>query len=357
MKTRVKILFGLISFLIQGLVAVNNDPAALSTPTPIESKPTVIKTPVLFAHGFGGTKTRRLLYTKGYEKFLSLFYNPAAFAHTSTNYLFDRNLHNVTSFNFKDVHVDMGVYGCVPNPLNSPIAQQDDINKLYAHLEKITDQPIIGFGVSRGAATWLTTLGSKLITKNIAAVILESPFSTTKNTYIYSLIGYWLEYVQTIIPTFDRAQTNDQVFGNIFPGHSLTGMQPIDVVGTIDKKLPILLVHSHQDTIIPINQSRDLYIRLKETDHEHVYFLELEQGDHAGLIWGPQGDLFRDVVHAFYKKYNLPCNDEFASKVNLDSYQPSITEVKDRITRWNAAPEKNEEPEEGFFSACLNLFM
>ena len=358
MKTCFKILFVLICSMIQGGSAGISAPAASTALVPMETTPKKTKVPVIFTHGFGGTKTRRLLYTKGYEKFLSLFYSPGAFSHTSTTYLFDREIHNVTSFNFNDVQVDMGVYGSVPNPLVSHIGQEDDIEKLYAHLAKINDQPIIGFGVSRGAATWLTTLGSKVITKNIAAVILESPFSTTKNTYVYSLIGSLLDYAQTFIPRFDRASTNDQLFQNIFQSHSLTGIQPLHVIAMIDKKLPILLVHSHQDEIIPINQSREIYLRFKESGHEHIYFLELEKGDHAGLIWGPQGDLFRDVVHAFYKRYNLPCNDEFASKINLDDYQPSILEIQERINRWNAGPVTKQDPaEEGFFSACLNLFL
>lgn len=363
MTTRFKILFVLLlcsaPFAAPAFAQGLSDQAAkaitLNTVLPAHSTK---KTSVLFAHGFGGTKTRRLLYTKGYERFLSLFYHPTAFQHTATQYLFDRQIHNVMSFNFKDVQLDMGVYGSVPNPLTSHLAQQDDIEKLYANLENISEQPIIGFGVSRGAATWITTLGSKNITKNLAVVILESPFATVKDTYIHRLIGYCLSYVQAFLPALDCNQTSDDVFGSIFQTHNLSGLQPLDVVDKIDKKTPILLVHSDEDDIIPINQSRELYIKLKESGHEHLYLLEIEHGEHAGLIWGPQGDLYRDVVHAVYKKYNLPCNDEFANKINLNAYRPSAGEVRCRINKTNAIPApKKDDGKEDFFSTCLNIFM
>lgn len=368
LKTQIVIIFLMIA-AIGSTVAVTSLPASKPGTKSSDSKaleaaptnPILDKTPVLFVHGFGGTKTRRLLYTKGYAKFLSLFYPEQSFAHTSNSYLFDRDLHRISSFNFNDVQVDMGIFGSLPNPFNANLAQVDDIDTLHTNLDKMPkDKPIIGFGVSRGAATWITTLGSKIITNDLACVILESPFSTTKNVSLYSLIGSCLNFLHTIIPSFNRQKTNDNIFQNIFPKHNLSGIQPIDVVGMISKDIPILLVHSEQDAIIPINQSRELYIRLRETGHEKVYFLEVNQGDHASLIWGPQSALYCSVVHALYKKYNLPYNPEFAGNIELEEFQPSVQDVQARIDATDSItkiPEDSQPEEENFFSTCLNIFM
>jgi hypothetical protein len=99
--------------------------------------------------------------------------------------------------------------------------------------------------------------------------------------------------------------------------------------------LPILFVHSHKDKVVPIKSSQRLYLLLKMLGHEHVYLLELNAGLHGKLIIGPEAETYQNVVHAFYKKYNLAYNEHFALKGEsfLAQCQPSIVDVVCRIKK------------------------
>lgn len=315
---------------------------------------TTEKIPVLFSHGFGGSKLRCLLYAKGYEKTVSFLYQQKKV--TLQNYLFDRQLHQLYTFNYHDVQVDMGIYGSIPDPTTAEVAQADDINTLHAYLEKIPEQKLIGFGYSRGAATWLTMLGTTTTSKTIAALILESPFAIMQNVAVYNIVSYAVACANVLIPSVDLITTSNTIFNSIFQNYNLAGIQPINVAHLIDKNIPIMLVHSQQDTIIPINDSRNLYLKLKEAGHQHVYLVELKQGVHAALLWGPEGELYRNVVHAFYKKYGLPHQPDFAQNIDLAVYQPSIQEVQQRIGKQQKNVTDIQKGKESF-STSFNIFV
>ena len=289
------------------------------------------KIPVLFAHGFGGSKTRRLLYTKGYEQLVSFFYQEKKTTPAQQHFLFDRAHHRVIGFNFSDIHLDLGIYGSVPNPLATHLAQHDDIKTLHENLENIPEHTVIGFGVSRGAATWLTMLGSKKTSKKLALVILESPFANSRDVFLFNTLREIVAGARLIFPTLDVEKTSNALFQSLFQTHQPTGIQPIDSLDYIDKSVPIFLVHSAQDGVIPLNHSRALYIKLREYGHQHAYLLELTDGDHAGLLWSTQSDLYCAAVNALYKRYGLPYDAALAQKSDLGLLQPSITEVKRRM--------------------------
>lgn len=300
-------------------------------------------TTVLFSHGFGGSRTGRLVYIKGYERVVSYLCGTHFDPNQTKNYLYDRATHRITSFNYDDVFIDLGIYGSIPNPTITHLGQLNDINKLHSHIEKLPVNDFIGFGVSRGAATWITTLGTRKISKKLRALVVESPFATMKEVSMYNLIKYYLEYAHLVFDGINVDQVADIIFKSIFQSHQIDGIQPINVASGIDKSIPIMLVHSEEDAIIPLNASRELYIALKQAGHEHVYLLELQKGAHAALLWGPQGELYRNVIHAFYKHYNLVHDAEFAKDIDLKVYQPSISIVTTRIAKDKARANNAKE--------------
>ena len=94
--------------------------------------------------------------------------------------------------------------------------------------------------------------------------------------------------------------------------HKEKGEHPIDNVANIRHDLPIMFVCTESDGIVPCSSTVNLYKKLRQSGHEHVYLLKFKTGKHGKLLWSKNGKKFRNVVHAFYAKYNLPHNPRFA---------------------------------------------
>jgi hypothetical protein len=159
--------------------------------------------------------------------------------------------------------------------------------------------------------------------------VLESPFDNLKSVIKHLLKRfhmYWMPFSKEI--GIKIAQTH-------FPSLDMDGIFPENSVNSIPKHIPILIVHSKKDKVIPINSSRKLYVALRESEHHHVHLLELDRGTHGKLMIGPDAQIYQDVVHAFYKKYSLPYHEEFACRGEplLTLCQPSIAEVKKKIKK------------------------
>lgn len=290
------------------------------------------KATVIYAHGFGGNGLLgHLQYTKGTEHLLSYFYHNQKRNFSNWNFLFDTEKHNIISFNFQDILINLGIYGSIPNPFLTNLAQRDDIDQLLKAINNAANEKIIGFGVSRGAATWITTLGTKPVAKQIACLVLESPFSSMKHVMLFQVIHFILESIKPLFPSIDPEHHASMIMKTFFTSYEMDGIQPIDAIHNISNNIPILLVHSKEDTIIPIDNSRHLYNKLRQAGHEKTFLLELDRGKHATLLKGPQGLLYARVVHAFFKHYNIPYDPALAANINLDEYQPTIGAVIENI--------------------------
>ena len=134
---------------------------------------------------------------------------------------------------------------------------------------------------------------------------------------------------------------------HLFTSLNMNGPFPIDLVDQIDKNLPILMVHSRSDQVIPTNSSRKLYVKLLQSGHNNIYLLELARGDHGKLMQGMEAEIYQNCVHAFLQKYNLPHCDEFAQRGRslLATCQPSIQEVQKWIKQKRSIA-IDDEPED-----------
>ena len=101
-------------------------------------------------------------------------------------------------------------------------------------------------------------------------------------------------------------------FGIPFFKYHSTGPHPIDEIKNIRKDLPILIVCSLQDTTVPAENSIKLYDKLIESGHTKAHLLVLSKGKHSKLLQSEQGEIYQNLVHAFYAKYGLPHNQEYA---------------------------------------------
>jgi hypothetical protein len=155
-------------------------------------------------------------------------------------------------------------------------------------------------GVSRGASTSVNFMGMYNPTQ-VAALVLESPFDCVESIITHLLHNSKCSW----IPGFKKHGLRMMQF--IFCKYKPNGIRPIDSVSQIKADLPILLICSPEDTLVPIWSSINLYHALKESGHENTYLLILPEGKHAQLINNKKsGTLYQCVTHAFYKKFGLP---------------------------------------------------
>ncbi len=212
------------------------------------------------------------------------------------------------------------------------LGQSRDIERLsYAcdrTLEQVSDcNGIVLLGISRGSATILNLAA---INKDIPirAIIAEASFDTLKSVVKHLLKRFHVSWIP-----FSR-KISTKIANNWFQDLNIKGLFPIDIVANIDKNIPILLVHSRKDSVVPIASSYVLYIALLASGHKHVYLLELPSGDHGKLMQS-NNKLYQNAVHAFYKKNNLPYNKACAAKAEhiLAQCKPSIKEVRTRIKK------------------------
>jgi len=156
------------------------------------------------------------------------------------------------------------------NPLKTNMAQEGDIQELESQCVGL--QKVILVGLSRGGSTIFTYLGTREH-NHVKAAVIESPFDTLE-AVVDSLIckRACLGWVPGL------ARFAKFCLPSLFRGYRRNGVKPIDVVHNIRADLPILIICSLQDTLVPASSSIKLYKRLRETGHNHTYLLLLEHG-------------------------------------------------------------------------------
>ena len=208
------------------------------------------------------------------------------------------------------------------NRTQTSLAQDNEIQRLaqvfFSHIPM--QKKCILFGVSRGASTIINFM-SLYNPTNVAALVLESPFDCVE-----SIVAQLAEYSKVSwIPGIKRNGTNLMRF--IFCKYKPDGIRPIDQVASLAPDLPILIICSTQDYLVPSWSSINLYKILQETGHYNTHLLLLPEGEHAKLIKHERiGLLYQYVTHAFYQKYQLPHDPEYA-QIGQDIFnvcQPSF---------------------------------
>ena len=196
------------------------------------------------------------------------------------------------------------------------LGQHHELNNLNTAIEKIkTEKPgenIILRGVSMGASTITNYLGSFCpLTPEIKGAILESPYADVidvpndmiqKSTFLY-ILDKICPYLKKIAVYY--AHKN----------HNLSGIQPIKAASSIPHHIPILLIATKKDTIVPAHSTSRIYNELVKSGHTKAHILIIDHGKHANICWHNKcGELVRNVEHAFRKKYELGnYNETYAS--------------------------------------------
>lgn len=262
----------------------------------------------LFSHGLADTHKQAYKYTKTDDQ---------------QDYLIGET---VKTFNYPDATERFFRV----NRHETSLAQENEIACLSRAYDEITvesqgeNQNIVFFGVSRGASTIINFIGSNNQIK-VDAVILESPFDSVESIVENKIKQMRLNWMPGI------KKIGYHIMSFIFAKHKREGMRPIDMVSKIQRDIPILIVCSQQDPLVPASSSIRLYRALIQAGHNHTYLLVTKEGRHAKIISDADDTTYKKVVHAFYKKYNLPHDNRYAQQgknILKERCQPSELQLK-----------------------------
>lgn len=214
------------------------------------------------------------------------------------------------------------------------LGQEGDIKKLEAGLKNdgiSSDEKLIGVGISKGAATLINALGTGRFPM-IKALVLEAPFAHAAD------VAYHLARFTQYLPGGKRL-ANLIMKKLMYPAFSSRGLHPITSAPRAPH-IPILLIHSRQDHLIPVNHSRKLYKALVQAGNKNVYLVETEFGEHSyvfNTIYHKQASWLSKLIQTFYQQHGLPYDSTIieseATKIDLEKFQPTLKEIDARINR------------------------
>jgi len=251
----------------------------------------------LFSHGFAARAKQFCNYVKEYE-------NRRGKVKKNNFYIIDGC---VKSFNYPDA-----AHKPFVNIFKTCLGQEKDLIALRRAYHEIHDDEIILVGVSRGASAAATFMGTDK-PERVKAVILISPFDHLINVFKSTRLSQFLYRVLKKCSCFNE-----------------NGKHPIDWLCKKEKNVPVIFVCSKTDKTVPCQSTISLYKSLLDAGHTNIYLLCLPEGKHAKLLKSKYAGVFQNVVHAFYDKYNFPCNEKFAAigKRKLQSCAPTVRENK-----------------------------
>jgi len=267
---------------------------------------TPLKNTYLFAHGLAETHEQAYWYTKG----------KSSLPHVIDGRLFTYDFPDATK-QFWRVHFPYTGLGQHTEIMAMQSAYRQMMTKLQA--ENTHDDGVILIGMSRGATTILNFIGHYKPEK-VRALVIESPFDSTQ-----SIVNNLLK--RCYIDQIPGARTcGHYLLGGLFWHHSAVGERAIESIAMIDTQVPILIVCSKQDQLIPSDSSILLYKTLRKRGHQKVHIFIAQQGRHGRILHGPDGTKYQQITHAFYKKYDAS-HDPYLADLGaylLEQSQPEL---------------------------------
>ena len=200
------------------------------------------------------------------------------------------------------------------NRKNMHMAQKEDIETLNALVDLSLSQPdhdtkLILYGCSRGSATIINYM-AQYNNPNIAALVLDGSPACMHEVLAPILIKRRINPVHAL-----------SIFHWLFPNYTKQPIIPFTSIKKItNKDLPILLIHSQEDVIVPYSHTLLLYQEFKNQGFTNIHLIPIIKGRHAGLLLDDDvKNTYLQAVHSFYKQYHLPYNPDFAT-IDLSAY-------------------------------------
>lgn len=137
--------------------------------------------------------------------------------------------------------------------------------------KKYPEAKIMLVGLSRGASTILNLLSQEEL-ENIQGIILESPFSDIK-TMTNHIAQCYLKYIP-----YSKTMLYNLVCS--LPNYKSNGVHSIDTIKKIKTNVPMLVICSKGDKVVPAQQTEKLANALKK-EGKQVELIVVEQGNHS----------------------------------------------------------------------------
>jgi hypothetical protein len=215
----------------------------------------------------------------------------------------------------------------MPTITRANIGQEADIETLRKHLtdhcSTYPDTKVVMYGDSRGAATTFNVIALDHHPQ-IACAVLEGIFDSIphliKHCWRWKSKYDCIEsFIHSMLRICASCYTQDGPF-------------PIDYAEKIPLDIPLLLVTSVRDEIVPYQSTIRLYCRLKERGCKNVHLLVLKYSNHKGYMVGKDRSMYESCVHAFYRAYGVDYDEKLAV-VGASFFlatQPTVTDVREK---------------------------
>lgn len=201
------------------------------------------------------------------------------------------------------------------------MAGLEDSQALHKKILEVSDSDsIVLYGCSRGAATAINVIGESN-PKNIVALILDASPASMHETIHPALAKLGIHH------SYDKS-----FFSTFFPKYHQNTTTPLESIKKIkNKNLAVLLIHSQDDSKVPYSHALQLYKEFFNNGFSNVYLLTIPQGRHAFLLQDSKvKSIYLQAVHSFYKKHNLPYDQQYAQD-DMKQYQPNMLELETEI--------------------------
>jgi hypothetical protein len=228
------------------------------------------------------------------------------------------------------------------NRNNMAMGHGIDITTLYEQINP--NKEYILYGLSRGGATIVKYLGEYNPT-NVKAIVIDSaPADVVQSVYDFQKnLG--------LIVSSDRNDL-ESTFHQLFPAYPINSLSAVNSITNItNKDLPILIVHSQEDTRVHISSAWQMYLQFIQAGFTHVYLCELKQGRHGFITKGNDKDIYLTTLHNFYKKYDFYHYPSFTNNNPLPQPEAEIITLK--IASHNQKSDKIYEKKQALLTKML----
>jgi hypothetical protein len=163
------------------------------------------------------------------------------------------------------------------------------------------EQPLVLYGVSRGAAAFINCLGifkQLHSVSSIKAIVLESCFDSVTR------VSPWTFFLSYICPFYNPK--------GICPINS--GIINSFVEFCNRHAIPVLVIASEHDKRVPLKNTKRVVQALKDAGLKNLCFLQLKEVTHSDYLSGnaAMAAHYQEVVHAFYKQSGVAYIPAFA---------------------------------------------
>ena len=217
------------------------------------------------------------------------------------------------------------------------LGQENCIRHFEKQLEadenaKNTDRMML-HGISKGCATVLnaTARMTKKKQAKVKCITLEAVLGSGNNA-----INHTAKMVSGPIINIPGVKSVLPWIAKIFfPSYNPSGKQALSSAQDLSTDITFVIIHSENDLQLPINDARELYLKLLEQENNNTYLIESPMCAHFNILdYDPERRNKIKAIQAIYRNHNLPYNKNILQndeQPDIKKFQPSSDDVKERI--------------------------